>query len=62
MNISAMDWKDVQAFYQILCQTPPLTQLTLRLLILTGVCSDLLCYIREDQIEGNIWTILGSEI
>ncbi|WP_373925604.1 tyrosine-type recombinase/integrase, partial [Bartonella raoultii] len=36
-NLSAMDWKDVPAFYKTLCQKTTMTQLALRLLILTGV-------------------------
>ncbi|WP_375657354.1 tyrosine-type recombinase/integrase [Bartonella sp. CM120XJJH] len=56
-NLPAMDWKDVPAFYKKLCQTATLTQLALRLLILTGVRSHPLRYMREDQIEGDIWTI-----
>ncbi len=60
-NFPAMDWKDVPAFYQTFCQTTTLTQLALRLLILTGIRTNPLCHIREDQIEGDIWTILGSK-
>ncbi len=62
MNKLAMAWKDVPAFYKTLCQTIPLPQLALRLLILTGVRSNPLRRICEDQIEGNIWTVLGSTI
>ncbi|WP_156809285.1 tyrosine-type recombinase/integrase, partial [Bartonella queenslandensis] len=57
MNMPAMDWKDVPAFYQTLCQTTTMTQLALRLLILTGVRTNPLRHIHEDQIEGDIWTI-----
>ncbi|GAA4663821.1 tyrosine-type recombinase/integrase [Bartonella pachyuromydis] len=56
-NLPAMDWKDVPAFYKALCQTTTLTQLALRLLILTGVRSHPLRYMRENQIDGDIWTI-----
>ncbi|WP_019223829.1 tyrosine-type recombinase/integrase [Bartonella rattaustraliani] len=56
-NRPAMDWKDVPAFYQTLCQATTMTQLALRLLILTGVRSNPLRHIHEDQIEGDIWTI-----
>ncbi|VEJ44684.1 Phage integrase family [Bartonella vinsonii] len=38
-------------------KTPTITQLALRLLILTGVRSNPLCHIHKDQIEGDIWTI-----
>ncbi|WP_375703689.1 tyrosine-type recombinase/integrase [Bartonella sp. AD13SXNS] len=56
-NIPAMDWKDVPAFYKTLCQKTALTQLALRLLILTGVRTNPLRHIRENQIDGDIWTI-----
>ncbi|WP_254493885.1 site-specific integrase [Bartonella sp. B1099] len=56
-NLPAMDWKDVPAFYQSLCKTTTMTQLALRLLILTGVRTRPLRYMREDQIDGDIWTI-----
>lgn len=55
-NIPAMDWRDVPAFYQSLAE-PTITHLALRLLILTGVRSHPLRFIREDEIDGNIWTI-----
>ncbi|EJF87843.1 hypothetical protein MCY_00046 [Bartonella rattimassiliensis 15908] len=57
-----MDWKDVSAFYKILCQTTAVIQLALRLLILTGVCSTPLRHIREDQVEDDIWTILSENM
>ncbi|SPU27679.1 integrase [Candidatus Bartonella washoeensis] len=56
-NRPAMDWKDIPAFYQTLCKTPTMTQLALRLLILTGVRTNPLRHINKDQIDGNIWTI-----
>ncbi|WP_375666670.1 tyrosine-type recombinase/integrase, partial [Bartonella sp. TT121SHDZB] len=56
-NLPAMDWKDVPAFYKILCQTTNPTQLALRLLILTGVRSNPLRHIHKDQVDGDIWTI-----
>ncbi|WP_375683526.1 tyrosine-type recombinase/integrase [Bartonella sp. AP3QHHD] len=57
INRPAMDWRDVPAFYQTLCQKTTMTQLALRLLILTGVRTNPLCHIHKDQVEGNIWTI-----
>ncbi|EJF84695.1 hypothetical protein MCU_00273 [Bartonella elizabethae Re6043vi] len=56
-NRPAMDWKDVPAFYKTLCEASTLTQLALRLLILTGVRTNPLCHIHKDQVEGDIWTI-----
>jgi integrase len=55
-NIPAMAWVDVPDFY-ISLEKPTLTHLALRLLILTGVRSAPLRYIRLDQIEGDVWTI-----
>ncbi|WP_375643432.1 MULTISPECIES: tyrosine-type recombinase/integrase [unclassified Bartonella] len=56
-SLPAMDWRDVPAFYQFLCKTTTIKHLALRLLILTGVRTNPLRHIREDQIEGDIWTI-----
>ncbi|WP_375706568.1 tyrosine-type recombinase/integrase, partial [Bartonella sp. AA33NXGY] len=55
-NLPAMDW-NIPAFYQTLCEASTLTQLALRLLILTGVRSNPLRHIHKDQVEGDIWTI-----
>ncbi|MFD2260524.1 tyrosine-type recombinase/integrase [Chelativorans composti] len=55
-NIPAMPWRDVPKFYQSL-NDGSVTHLALRLLILTGVRSAPLRHIREDQIDGDIWTI-----
>ncbi|WP_375665368.1 tyrosine-type recombinase/integrase [Bartonella sp. TT121SHDZB] len=57
INRPTMDWRDVPAFYQTLCQKITMTQLALRLLILTGVRTNPLRHIHKDQVEGNIWTI-----
>ncbi len=56
-NRPAMDWREVPAFYKTLCEASTLTQLALRLLILTGVRTNPLRHIRENQIDGDIWTI-----
>ncbi|UNE55072.1 tyrosine-type recombinase/integrase [Bartonella machadoae] len=56
-NMPAMNWKEIPAFYKILCQKTTLTQLALRLLILTGVRTNPLCHIHKDQVEDDIWTI-----
>ncbi|WP_144755053.1 tyrosine-type recombinase/integrase [Bartonella saheliensis] len=56
-NLPAMDWREVPAFYQTLCEASTLTQLALRLLILTGVRTNPLCHIHKDQVDGDIWTI-----
>ncbi len=56
-NIPAMDWKDVPAFYKTLCKKITMTQLALRLLILTGGRTFPLRHIHKNQIEGDVWII-----
>ncbi len=56
-NMPAIDWKDVPTFYQTLCKKTTMTQLVLRLLILTGIRTYPVRYIHKDQAEGNLWTI-----
>lgn len=58
-NIPAMPWKEVPTFYATLAEST-LTHLALRLLILTGVRSGPLRHLREDQINGDVWTIPGE--
>jgi len=58
-NIPAMPWKEVPTFYSTLAE-PTLTHLALRLLILTGVRSGPLRNLREEQIDGDVWTIPGE--
>ena len=60
-NIPAMRWSEVPAFYQILSE-PSITNLALRLLILTGVRSKPLRFLRLDQIDGDVWTIAGEDM
>lgn len=55
-NIPAMAWQDVPSFYASLSDGT-VTHLALRLLILTGVRSAPLRFIREEQIAGDIWVI-----
>ncbi|MER9105731.1 integrase arm-type DNA-binding domain-containing protein [Mesorhizobium sp. M0848] len=55
-NIPAMPWSHLPAFYATL-KDDNITHLALRLLILTGVRSAPIRYIRQDQIEGDVWTI-----
>lgn len=55
-NIPAMNWRDVPAFYASL-DDGSATHLALRLLILTGVRSNPLRHIHEDQIDGDVWTV-----
>lgn len=55
-NIPAMAWQDVPAFYQSL-SGGTITELALRLLILTAVRSYPLRHMHLDQIDGDTWTI-----
>jgi integrase len=55
-NIPAMNWRDVPGFYQSL-DGGSITELALRLLILTAVRSYPLRFLHLDQIDGDIWTI-----
>jgi integrase len=55
-NVPAMNWRDVPAFYQSL-DGGSITELALRLLILTTVRSYPLRFLHVDQIEGDVWTI-----
>ena len=54
-NVPAVPWQDVPAFYQSLGGS--ITELALRLLILTGARSGPLRNIHVDQIDGDVWTI-----
>lgn len=58
-NIPSLPWQEVPAFYATLAE-PTVTHLALRLLILTGVRSAPLRFIRLDQIQGDIWTVPGE--
>lgn len=55
-NVPAMPWQDVPAFYQSLTGGT-VSELALKLLILTGVRSYPLRHIREDQIDADVWTV-----
>ncbi|MDD9333901.1 MAG: site-specific integrase, partial [Bartonella sp.] len=55
-NIPAMPWQEVPVFYQNL-KDDILSNLALKLLILTGARSYPLRYLRLEQIDKNIWTI-----
>jgi integrase len=55
-SIPSMPWSEVPAFYATL-QEPTITHLALRLLILTGLRSKPIRFVRLDEIEGDVWTI-----
>jgi integrase len=56
VNIPALPWQEVPAFYASLSDGS-ITHLALRLLILTAVRSGPLRFLRPEQIDGDIWTI-----
>ena len=60
-NVPSLGWSDVPAFYATLSDGS-ITHLALRLLILTGVRSGPLRFMRLDQIEGDVWTIPGERM
>ena len=60
-NIPAMAWADVPSFYASL-EEPTLTHLALRLLMLTGIRSTPLRFLRLEQIEGDVWTVPGDRM
>ena len=55
-HIPALHWDDVPAFYKSLDEGT-VTELALRLLILTAVRSKPLRFLHLDQIDGDVWTI-----
>lgn len=55
-NIPAMPWAEVPTFFESLVE-PTLTHLALRLLILTGMRTAPVRFMRLDHIEGDVWTI-----
>lgn len=55
-SIPSMLWQDVPSFYGSLAE-PTITNLALRLLILTGVRSRPIRFMRLDEVDGDVWTI-----
>src|SRR6056297_399791 len=55
-NIPAMDWRDVPDFYRSL-SNGTITQLALRLLILTGLRSKPIRFANLADIDGDLWTV-----
>ncbi|MDA8746662.1 integrase arm-type DNA-binding domain-containing protein [Litoreibacter sp.] len=54
-NVPSMSWQEVPAFFNSLDDS--MTQLALRLLILTGLRSKPIRFAKFDQIEGDVWTV-----
>jgi len=59
-NVPSLPWQDVPAFYQSLGGS--ITELALRLLILTGARSGPLRNIHVEQIDGDVWTIPAEDM
>ena len=55
-NIPAISWREAPDFYATLSE-PTITHLALRLLILTGVRSRPVRFLRDEEIAGDVWTI-----
>ena len=55
-SIPSMPWQDVPDFYASL-EEPTLTHLALRLLILTGLRSGPIRFLRLEEIDGDVWTV-----
>ena len=60
-HVPSLPWREVPAFYAALSDSS-VTHLALRLLILTGVRSAPLRFLRIDQIDGDVWVIPGERM
>lgn len=60
-NVPALPWRNVPAFYATL-DDGSITHLALRLLILTGARSAPIRFLREEQIDRDVWTIPGDRM
>ena len=60
-NVPALHWREVPTFYASLSDGT-ITHLALRLLILTGVRSASIRFMRQDQIDCDVWTIPGADM
>lgn len=60
-NVPSLPWQEVPAFFASLSDGT-ITHLALRLLILTGVRSAPLRFLRLEQVSGDVWTIPGENM
>ena len=60
-HIPALDWREVAAFYRSLAE-PSIVHLALKFLILTGVRSRPVRFLRLEQIEGDVWTVPAEHV
>ncbi|WP_246139577.1 tyrosine-type recombinase/integrase [Phaeobacter marinintestinus] len=60
-SIPAMPWQEVPSFYSSL-ETPTLTHLALRLLIVTGLRSGPIRFMRLDEVTDDVWTVPAANM
>lgn len=60
-HIEALDWRAVPEFYRSLAE-PSIVFLALKFLILTGVRSRPVRFLRLEQIEGDTWTVPAEHV
>ncbi|WP_371055774.1 tyrosine-type recombinase/integrase [Rhodosalinus sp. K401] len=60
-SIPSLPWREVPAFYASL-EDPSVTQLALRLLILTGLRSAPVRHARLKEIDGDVWTVPAANM
>ena len=60
-SIPSLPWRDVPSFYASL-EDPTVTQLALRLLILTGLRSAPVRHARLEDIDGDVWTVPAANM
>ena len=60
-HIPSMPWRDAPAYYATLSE-PSITNLAMRLLILTGHRVSPVRHARLDEIDGDLWTVPGAKL
>ena len=60
-HIPSLPWREAPAYYASL-EEPSVTNLAMRLLILTGHRVGPIRYARLDEIEGDLWTVAGEKL
>ena len=60
-HIPSLPWREAPAYYASL-EEPSITNLAMRLLILTGHRVSPIRYARLDEIDGDLWTVAGEKL
>ncbi len=60
-HIPSLPWREAPAYYASL-EEPSITNLAMRLLILTGHRVGPIRYARLDEIDGDLWTVAGEKL